>query len=212
VGVVQDVRQYGPTQAYRPAIYQPYLQVRRTHFLNHVSYVVRTPSEPLRAVPPIRAALRAVDRDQPATSIVPMKDIMAAARAEPAFHARLLGTFAVLAVLLALVGTYGVLAYSVAQRTHEIGVRVALGARATTILWMVIRRTLLLSAAGVALGTLGAPLATRFLMTYLFETTPTDPRTFAGVSVLIVVAAFAAGFVPARRASRVDPLVALRHE
>ena len=212
VGVVDDVKQWGPSQESRPAIYQHYQQVQQPMFLRHVSYVVRTSSEPLRAVPAIRAALRAVDRDQPATSIVLMDDLLASATAEPGFIARLLGAFASLAVVLALIGTYGVLAYSVAQRTHELGLRLALGARASAILWMVLRRTLLLTAAGVALGVVGAVLTTRFLGTFLFETTPTDPATFAAVTIAIFVAALAAGWVPARRATRVDPLVALRHE
>lgn len=212
VGVVDDVKQWGPSQESRPAIYQHYQQVQQPMFLRHVSYVVRTSSEPLRAVPAIRAALRAVDRDQPATSIVLMDDLLASATAEPGFIARLLGAFASLAVVLALIGTYGVLAYSVAQRTHELGLRLALGARASAILWMVLRRTLLLTAAGVALGVVGAVLTTRFLGTFLFETTPTDPTTFAAVTIAIFVAALAAGWVPARRATRVDPLVALRRE
>jgi putative ABC transport system permease protein len=138
--------------------------------------------------------------------------VLAASTAEPRFHARLLGAFAVLAVMLAVVGTYGVLAYSVAQRTHEIGVRVALGARAPAIVWMVIRRTMLLSAAGVALGTAGAWMTTRLLTTFLFETTPTDPATFAGGTLTIFIAALVAGLIPARRATEVDPLVALRHD
>jgi ABC-type antimicrobial peptide transport system permease subunit len=121
-------------------------------------------------------------------------------------------SFALIAVMLALVGTYGVLAYAVAQRTHEFGVRIAMGARASAIVWMVVRRTLALTALGVALGTIAAWYATRFLRTLLFETTPADPATFALVVTMVFVAALAAGIVPARRATAVDPLVALRHE
>jgi predicted permease len=212
VGVVDDVKPYGPSQPFHAAVYQPYLQVRRPFFLSHMSYVVRTKSDPARAIPAIRTVLRTVDRDQPPASIALMDDVLNAATAEPGFHARLLGVFAALALMLAVVGTYGVLAYSVSQRTHEIGLRMALGARASTVLWMVIRRTLILSAAGVAIGTLGAWLATRLLTTFLFETTPTDAGTFTAVALTIFIAALAAGFVPARRATQVDPLVALRHE
>jgi putative ABC transport system permease protein len=212
VGVAEDVRQWGPTQPARPAIYQPYLQVGRRLFLSHMSYALRTTSDPARAVPAIRTALRSVDRNQAATSIALMEDVLISATAEPRFHSRLLGTFAILALVLAAVGIYGVLAYSVAQRTHEIGVRMALGARARAVVWMVLRRTMWLGAAGVLLGTAGAAAATRLLSPFLFETTPTDLSTFAAVAATMFAAALAAAAIPARRATRIDPLVALRHE
>ena len=212
VGVVDDVKQWGPSQPAHPAIYRPYLQVTRLSFLRHMTFAVRTASDPLALAPALRGVLRSVDRNQPAQSIASMGDVMAAATAEPGFQARLLATFAALALLLALVGTYGVLAYSVAQRTHEIGLRMALGARRGAVMWMVIRRTLVLGGLGVAIGTLGALWAARLLATFLFEIQPTDPGTFGAVALMILAAALAAGFVPARRATRVDPLVALRHE
>jgi predicted permease len=212
VGVVDDLKQLGPSQASHPAIYQPYLQVQQRFFLSHMTYVVRTGSEPLRSIPAIRSVLRAVDRNQPATSIGLMRDALDAATADPGFYARLLGTFALLAVVLALVGTYGVIAYSVAQRHHEIGLRMALGARGSSVLWLVIRRTLMLGATGVIIGTAAASLAARLLEAFLFETTPTDPATFAAVALTVFLAALLAGLIPARRATRVDPLVALRHE
>ena len=177
-----------------------------------MTYVVRTGSDPLAAVPAIRNVLRAVDKDQPATAIGLLSDSLDRATAEPAFYARLLGAFGVLAVTLALVGTYGVIAYAVAQRNHEIGLRMALGARGASVVWLVIRRTLTLGMAGVVIGTSAAWLATRLLETVLFEVTPTDPATFAAVATTVFVAALLAGLVPARRATRVDPLVALRHE
>ena len=212
VGVVDDVRPYGPAQASRPAIYKPFEQVDRTFFLNHMSYVLRTSSDPGRTIPALRTALRATDKNQAATSIAVMEAVMFRAMAEPRFHTRLLGTFAVLALLLAAVGVYGVIAYSVAQRTHEIGVRMALGARATAIVWMVLRGTLWMGAAGVLLGSAGALAATRLLTPFLFETTPTDLATFAAVALTMFAAALTAGAIPARRATRIDPLVALRHE
>ena len=141
-----------------------------------------------------------------------MEDVLGTATAEPRFQTRLLGTFAILAVMLALIGTYGVLAYSVAQGTHEIGVRMALGAHSRTLVWMVLRRTLVLSAIGIVLGMAGAFATTQLLGTLLFEITPTDPATFSIVATAILIAALAAGFIPAQRAARVDPLVALRHE
>ena len=212
VGVVDDVRQWGPTQPARPAIYTPYQQVRRPMFLSHMSYALRTTTDPERAVPALRTALRAVDRNQAATSIALMDDVLFSATAEPRFHSRLLGLFALLALVLAVVGIYGVLAYSVAQRTHEIGVRMALGARPRSVIWMVLRGTLWLGAAGVVLGTAGAAAATRLLSPFLFETTPTDVSTFAAVAATMFAAALAAGAIPARRATRIDPLTALRHE
>ena len=212
VGVVDDVKQFGPAMASHPAVYQPYTQVRQAFFLSHMTFAVRTAGDPTRSIPAMRGVLRAVDKDQPETSIGLMDDVLGAAIAAPGFQARLLGAFALLAVVLALVGTYGVLAYSVAQRTHEIGLRRALGARDATVLWMVMRRTLVLSATGVAIGIAGAWFATRLLTAFLFETTPTDPTTFTVVALAIFVAALAAGMIPARRATQVDPLVALRHE
>jgi len=212
VGVVDDVKQLGPSQKSYAVIYQPYPQVSQQFFLSQMTYVVRTGSDPLAAVPAIRNVLRAVDKDQPATAIGLLTDSLDRATAEPAFYARLLGTFAVLAVVLALVGTYGVIAYAVAQRNHEIGVRMALGARGASVVWLVIRRTLILGTTGVAVGTAVAWLATRLLKTVLFEITPTDPATFTAVAITVFVAALLAGLIPARRATRVDPLVALRHE
>jgi putative ABC transport system permease protein len=212
VGVVNDVKQLGPALPSHPAIYRPYPQVQRPSLLRHMNFVVRTATDPVRVLPSIRGALRAVDKDQPAASIALMADVLGAATAEPGFHMRLLGTFAMVALVLALVGTYGMLAYSVALRTHEIGLRMALGARPGAVLWMVIRRTLALGAAGIVIGIAGALFATRILASLLFEITPTDPATFGAVALTILVAALAAGFIPARRATRVDPLVALRHE
>lgn len=212
IGVVDDVKQMGPSQKSHAAIYQPYPQVSQRSFLSRMTYVVRTDSDPLASIPAIRNVLRAVDKDQPATTIGLLADSLDRATAEPAFYARLLGAFAVLAVTLALVGTYGVIAYAVAQRNHEIGLRMALGARAASVVWLVIRRTLILGTAGVAVGTAVAWLATRLLKTVLFEITPTDPATFTTVALTVFAAALLAGVIPAHRATRVDPLVALRHE
>jgi putative ABC transport system permease protein len=157
IGVVEDVKQFGPAQAAHPAVYQLYLQVERPFLLNHMTFAVRTTGDPQRAIP---GMLRAVDKNQPAESMALMTDVLGAATAEPAFQTRLLGVIAALMLMLALVGTYGVLTSSVAQRTHEIGVRMALGARRQSVLWMVIRQTLTLGLAGIVLGTAGALLAT----------------------------------------------------
>jgi predicted permease len=212
VGVVDDLRQWGPAQPVHGALYRPYLQVQQSFFLGHMTFAVRSVSDPLSVAPAMREALRAVDRNQPAASLALMDDVLDTATAEPRFQTRLLGTFAILAFMLALIGTYGVLAYSVAQGTHEIGVRMALGARGRTLVWMVLRRTLVLSAIGIVLGIAGAFATTRLLGTLLFDITPTDPATFSVVATAILIAALAAGFIPAQRAARVNPLVALRHE
>jgi len=141
-----------------------------------------------------------------------MQDLVAESTAEPRFQTRLLGTFSLLALVLSAVGIYGVLAYSVAQRTHEIGVRMALGAERRDVLGMVLRRTLVLAGAGVALGTAGALAVTRVLARFLYEITPTDPVTFIAVAALLIGVALVAGLIPARRASGVDPMEALRYE
>ena len=194
------------------AIYRPYLQVDAAVLSEPHDVCGRTESDPLALAPALRGVLRSVDRNQPAQSIASMGDVMAAATAEPGIPGAPAQHFASLALFLALVGTYGVLAYSVAQRTHEIGLRMALGARRGAVMWMVIRRTLVLGALGVAIGTVGALWAARLLARFCSRSTPEIPRLSPASRSTIVLAALAAGFVPARRATRVDPLVALGHE
>jgi len=162
--------------------------------------------------PRMRAALREEDRNLPAGAIVSMSDVLQRSTADPRFQARLLGTFASIALLLAALGTYSVLAYSVVQRTYEIGIRIALGAGRSAVLSMILRRTAALAAAGVAIGIAAALAATRVLETALFEIKPGDPETLAAVAALIMATALFAGSVPALRATRVDPLVALRQD
>jgi putative ABC transport system permease protein len=212
VGVVDDVRQTGLASDPDPALYYPILQLTRPGWLGRMTFAVRTASNPRRLATAMRAALRDVDRDQPVESIVTMQDLIALAIAELRFQTRLLGTFSILALILSAVGIYGVLAYSVAQRTHEIGIRMALGAERRDVLAMVLRRTLMLAGVGVALGALGALAVTRVLAKFLFEVKPDDPATFFCVAALIACVALAAAWIPARRATRVDPMVALRYE
>lgn len=212
VGVVEDVRQMGPSQNLQAAAYQPYQQVNTPDFLNSITYVVRTSSDAAAVLPALRSVLHVVDKDQPAAAIGLMSDVIDDATAEPAFYARVLTIFAGLALALALIGTYGVIAYSVAQRSHEIGLRMALGARSGRLLSMVLSRTCVLATAGVAVGIGASWMATGLLRTFLFEITPTDPAIFAGGAVAIFASAMLAGVIPARRATRVDPLTALRHE
>jgi putative ABC transport system permease protein len=141
-----------------------------------------------------------------------MEDLINETTSEPSFQTRLLGAFAILALLLTAIGVYGVLAYAVTQRTHEIGIRIALGARSADVLGMVLRRTLVLAGAALAIGTAGALAVTRTLAQFLFEVKPGDPLTFGAVGLLLLATALVAGLLPARRATRVDPLTALRHE
>jgi putative ABC transport system permease protein len=212
VGVVEDVKQQGLGKKSDPAIYQPYLQVRRSFFLSHMTFVVRTGSNAQSVAAAMRAVLREADRDQPVESIASMDSLIATTTAESQFQARLLGAFAMMALTLATVGIYGVLAYSVAQRAREIGVRVALGAQSADVLRMLLRGTLALVCTGIAIGVAGALAVTRVLEKFLFEVKPSDPATFATVALTLACAALAASCIPARRALKVDPMVALRYE
>jgi putative ABC transport system permease protein len=211
VGVVDDVKQQGLAKKSEPAIYQPYLQVSRPGFLSHMTFVARAASRPESVAGGMRAVLRSVDKNQP-ISIATMDSLIATTTAEPQFQARLLATFALVALALTIVGLYGVLAYSVAQRTREIGVRMALGAQNVDVLQMLLRRALVIISAGIALGGAGAFALTRVLVNFLYEVRPNDLPTFAAVSLALSFAALAACYAPARRAMRVDPMVALRYE
>jgi predicted permease len=210
VGVVDDVGQSSIDGKRDAALYEPIAQQTSTFFLEHMSFVVRAAAEPAALVSAMRQVLREVDPSQPVGSIGTMDAAIDATVAEPLFQARLIGVFSVFALLLAAIGIYGVVAYSVAERTHEIGIRVALGAGRGDVVRLVFGRIVALVVPGVALGIGGALATTRVLGTLLFEVKPNDPGTFAGVAVLLVCVALVAGLLPARRASRVDPLVALR--
>jgi ABC-type antimicrobial peptide transport system permease subunit len=212
--VVDDVRQGGVKSQFVPAVYQPYRQVTRPFFLNHMTFVVRTADAPERVAAPVatlmRTALATIDRDQAPQSLVAMEDVLGAAIAEPRFQSRLLSVFSLLAVVLAAIGIYGVLAASVLERTREIGLRVALGADRGSIVRMVMVRTLLLTAAGLLLGTIGAMLTTQVLTKLLFNVAPSDPAIFAAAAAVLAAMALVAGVLPARKAASVDPLIALR--
>ena len=211
VGVVDDVKQQGLAKNSEPAIYQPYLQVASTGFLSHMTFVVRTALPPERVAVGMRAVLRNVDKNQP-IAIASMDSLVATTTAEPQFQTRLLATFALVALALTIVGIYGVLAYAVAQRTREIGVRMALGAQSADVLQMFLRKALVLITMGITLGGAGAFALTRVLMKFLFEVKPTDVPTFATVALTLVLSSLAACYVPARRAMKADPMVALRYE
>ncbi len=212
VGVVDDVKQQGLGKKSDPAIYQPYLQARRPFFLSHMTFLIKTGSNAQGVASAMRTVLREVDRNQPVESIATMDSLIATTTAEPKFQARLLGAFAIMALALTTVGIYGVLAYSVAQRAREIGVRVALGAQRVDVLQMMLRGALVLVCMGVMLGAAGAFAVTRVLERFLFEVKPSDPATFALVGLMLASVALAASCIPARRAMKVDPMVALRYE
>ena len=212
VGVVADVKLYNMTDAAPPAVYQPFPQVTRQGFLSDMTYVIRSSGDPVRLGSTIREQLKAVDPDLPVLRIATMSKLVAASTSEPRFQAEIIGSFAILALLLAVIGIYGVMSYFVTERTREIGIRMAVGAKAGHVLTLVVRRGLLLVAAGVVCGAAGAWGVTRVLATLLFELKPTDPPTFAAAALLLVMVATAATFIPARRATQVDPSVALRYE
>jgi putative ABC transport system permease protein len=173
---------------------------------------VRTAGNPADLAAPIRNIVAAIDRNQPVANIKTMSDLVAATVAPRKFNMGLFALFAVLAMLLAALGIYGVMANSVAERTHEVGIRMALGAQAGHVLRMVIKRAMWLVLIGIAIGLGGAFAVTRVMQTLLFGVSVTDPLTFVTVSLLLAAVALLACYIPARRATKVDPLVALRYE
>jgi putative ABC transport system permease protein len=212
VGIVDDIVQYDVKDKPTPAIYQPLAQQKRQFSLGHLAFAAQSDGDPSRLEQAIRGVIREVDPLQPVQSIMSMQSVIAMSIAEPLFQTRLLVLFAVLAVLLAAVGLYGVLAYSVTERTQEIGVRVALGATPDNVAWLVVRRTLTLVVPGIGIGLLVALSVTRLMSKLLYDVTATDPWTFSVVGVVLGIVAVAAGATPAKRASRIDPMTALRME
>ncbi len=212
VGVVGDVRQATLAAAPQPMIYVPLQQEWRGFFLGPMAFVARARATPEAVATALRAQLRAVDPELPAQRIDMLDALLSDSLAPPRFRSGLLLAFGLLALLLALVGVYGVMAYEVARRTGEIGIRRALGADTGAILGLVVGRTGALVSAGVALGLLGALALTRTLESFLYAVRPLDLGTFAVVTVVLVAASLLASVLPARRAARVDPAVALRCE
>ena len=210
VGVVADIRQRGLDQEVKPMIYAPFPQ-DRSGFVRFVSFVART-ATPASVADGIRAEIRRAAPDLPIESAATMDEAVAASVAQPRFRMVLLGLFAMAATLIATCGLYGLMAYAVTQRRREIGVRMALGADRRDVLRLVLARALRIVAAGLFAGLVGAAGVTRVLQTFLFGVTPTDPIAFTIVTLLLMAVGLMAAWLPARRATRIDPCDALRAE
>ncbi len=206
VGIVADIRQSALDADPRPGVFAACDQAPQ----QSVMFAVRTTGDPMRLVNTVRSKVSAIDRDQAISAVKTMDDIVEASEGQRRLMTTLLGLFAGVAVLLALVGLYGVIAYSVVQRTKEMGIRRALGAQRNDILSLVVGQGLALSLAGVLLGICGAVALTRVMKGLLFHVSATDPGTFVAIALLFIVVALAASYVPARRAARIDPMTALR--
>ena len=211
VGVVADIKSAGLDKPERPAVYAPYTQ-RAFPWLRWSSFVVRTHGEPESMARQIRQELTKIDPLQPIYQMAPLDDVLAQSVAARRFHTWLIDLFALLALALCAVGVYGTIGYWVAERSREIGVRMALGATGRGIRTMVVARAGALTTVGVAVG-IGLSLATsRLLSSLLFEVRPFDASTLATASAVVLAAGAAAAYVPARRASSVDPLTVIRGE
>jgi predicted permease len=206
IGVVSDVRHSSLADPPSATMYFP------TRNSGRMNLAIRTQGDPLSLVGAVRKQVHALDPDQPISAVRLMSDWVHSSAAASRYRTVLLSLFAALALVLAAIGIYGVMSYSVAQRTHEIGVRMALGARSFDVVKLVVRQGMILVLIGVVLGLASAFALTRVMSSLLFQVTTTDPITFAAVAALLTLVAFIACYVPARRATKVDPLVALRYE
>jgi predicted lysophospholipase L1 biosynthesis ABC-type transport system permease subunit len=209
VGVVDDMPQDSLRAPVRPEIFRPLAQPARFP-VDGMSLVLRSSGDPAALAAAARAAVRDVHPLAPIAAVRPMTAVAAGGIATERSTAQALAIFGTLALLLSGVGLYGVLARLVGDRTRELGIRLALGAQRGHVGWLVVRRTLALAAAGVGLGALGAFAAARQLGSLLHDTSAADPLVFSGASLVLMLAAVAASYLPARRAARIDPLVAMR--
>jgi len=216
VGVVADAKNSSLTDPAKQEVFVPLRQ--RTSAVagmgdkREMTLAVRTAAEPQNLVNAIRREVWALDRNIPVTDVQTMEQILETVTVQQRFNTTLLGIFATAALVLAAVGIYGVLSYSVTQRTHEIGIRMALGAQTRDVLRLVIVQGMKLALAGVVIGLGGAFVLTRLMEKLLFGVGTSDPATFAAVGLLIPIVALLACYLPARRATQVDPLTSLRHE
>jgi predicted permease len=212
VGLVRDVKQSALADDVKPAIYVPLLQAPRPFLLRSLTFVVRTAVDPESVASVIRQQIHAIDPALPVGRIATMAQLISDSVSEPRFRTVLLSGFGASALMLIAIGLVGVLGYSVARRTREIGVRTALGAQRTAVAMLVVKQALTTTLIGMACGVPLALVATRLLQRFLFEVSPHDPATFLAVGAALVVMALLASYVPARRAATIDPLVALRCE
>jgi putative ABC transport system permease protein len=212
VGVVQEIHEVGMEEVARPAVYSLHEQGSNQLMIPPGGIAVRTAVDPESIVPAIRQAIAAVDKNQPIWRVQTLKDMFARQLTTPTQSTALMGAFALLALLLASIGLYGVLSYAVTQRTSEIGVRMALGATSREILLTFGKRGVVLTVGGLAVGVALSALASRFLNTLFYGFRPDFIPTTALVSLSLLAVAALASLAPARRASRVDPVVALRSE
>jgi putative ABC transport system permease protein len=177
-----------------------------------MSFVIRTTIEPASLASAVREAVREVDKEQPVAEIRTMENIVTDAVTQPRFNLVLLGIFGSIALILSAAGIYGVMSYSVTQRTPEIGIRMALGAQTSDVIKMVVGQGMMLAVIGIGIGLIASFALTHLMASLLYGVSATDPLTFTLISLLLLGVALGACFVPARRAARVDPMVALRHE
>jgi ABC-type antimicrobial peptide transport system permease subunit len=208
VGVVGDTKQFGRDDDAMKQVYEPFLQ----NPWSAMTLTIRTSDDPLSLANAVRGQVLAIDKDQPIANVQSMEDIVSRSVGDRRFSLLLFGIFAGIALLLAGIGTYGVVAYSVVQRRHEIGIRLALGAQRTDVLTLVVRQVGALAGIGIALGLAGSLALTRALNSQLYKVSSTDLTTFASVTILVITLAALASIFPAYHASRVDPTVALRYE
>ena len=208
IGVVGDTRHEGLSQDVESEIYVPYLQ----EVDPSMQLALRTTSDPASLVAAVRTQVVAVDSSEPIYHVNTMEQTLSDSLAPRRFNMLLLGIFAAIALALATVGIYGVMAFSVTQRTHEIGIRMALGAERSSVLSLIVKQGLRLTLAGVIIGLAGAWALTRFLTSFLYGVRATDVTTFALVSIALVMVSTLASYIPARRATKVDPMMALRYE
>lgn len=211
VGVVGDMRRGLATEP-QAEMYLPYKQADAVLPVFSLSIVLRTAVDPASEASALRTALGSIDKNQPLVKVRTMEDNMTTSAAQPRFRTWLLGLFALLALLLSTIGIYGVMSYSVTQRVHEIGIRIALGAQPAQVFHLVTGEGLRLALAGVGIGFAASLALTRVLRSFLYEVSPLDPVTYATVTAVLIAVGLLASYLPARRATRVDPLIALRYE
>ena len=213
VGVIKDIKHKGPDADSAPEMYIPYLQPPLADWnVDSMFVAVRTEGEPIGAISAVSRAVREVDKELPIYSVQTMEQLLSKNIAPRRFNMQLISLFSALALLLASIGIYGVMSFSVAQRTKELGIRMALGARAGNILSLILREGIVLALLGGAIGVVAALLLAQLMTKLLFGIAPRDITSFAAAAFALFVVAFLACYLPARRATKVDPLVALRYE